>query len=353
MAGPAEKKIQPIVIKRIKKGGHGHHGGAWKIAYADFVTAMMAFFLLMWLLGSTSTGDLQGISDYFRTPLKVALTGGSGSGDSSSVVKGGGEDLMRSAGQVKRGEVRSRNTVNMAALREERTLQAAKKLEGLKQQVEETMMKLPEWKELKDHIRLELTVDGLSVQIVDRNGQPMFASGSSTVQPGMRTLLRTLGGLLNGVENSVSLTGHTDAAPYSGNFRGYSNWELSAERANASRRELVAGGLQPDKVLRVVGLGAVVPLDKSAPLDPMNRRIAIVVLNETARSRILGNTEVPVGDGAELKRAVDTVNGAAPGGATSGSTTSGGAASNGAAPEIPRIPGPPRLVPGIAPVSPR
>ena len=103
MAGAADRKIQPIVIKRVKKVVHGHHGGAWKIAYADFVTAMMAFFLLMWLLGSTSTGDLNGISDYFKTPLKVALSGGSGSGDSSSVVKGGGQDLSRHAGAIRRG----------------------------------------------------------------------------------------------------------------------------------------------------------------------------------------------------------------------------------------------------------
>jgi chemotaxis protein MotB len=102
MAG-AEKKLQPIIIKKIKKGGHGHHGGAWKIAYADFVTAMMAFFLLMWLLGSTTKGDLRGIADYFNTPLQVAMAGGSGSGDSSSVLRGVGEDLTRTVGQVKRG----------------------------------------------------------------------------------------------------------------------------------------------------------------------------------------------------------------------------------------------------------
>ena len=98
---------QPIVVKRIKKGGGGAHGGAWKIAYADFVTAMMAFFLLMWLLGSTAQGDLEGISDFFNSPLKVSMAGGSGSGDSTSIIKGGGDDLSRSVGQVKRGEVES------------------------------------------------------------------------------------------------------------------------------------------------------------------------------------------------------------------------------------------------------
>src|SRR3982751_4333447 len=110
----------PIIVKRIKKGGGGHHGGAWKIAYADFVTAMMAFFLLMWLMGSTVKGDLNGISEYFKTPLKVALGGGSGSGDSSSVIQGGGQDLTRKYGQVKRGEDEAKNkTYNMKAAQAE------------------------------------------------------------------------------------------------------------------------------------------------------------------------------------------------------------------------------------------
>lgn len=99
----ADESQRPIIVKRIKKGGHGHHGGAWKIAYADFVTAMMAFFLLMWLLGSVSQGTLAGIAEFFRTPLKVALSGGEGAGDAQSVIKGGGTDLTRQAGQVKRG----------------------------------------------------------------------------------------------------------------------------------------------------------------------------------------------------------------------------------------------------------
>src|SRR6187402_1015209 len=119
MAGDA-KKLQPIIVKKIKKGGHGAHGGAWKIAYADFVTAMMAFFLLMWLLGSTTEGDKKGIADYFGSPLKIAMGGGSGSGDSSSVVKGGGNDLTRSEGQVNKGDVEAkRRTLQLKALRAE------------------------------------------------------------------------------------------------------------------------------------------------------------------------------------------------------------------------------------------
>src|SRR5574343_526993 len=133
MAGDA-KKLQPIIIKKIKKGGHGAHGGAWKIAYADFVTAMMAFFLLMWLLGSTTEGDKKGIADYFASRMKVARFGGSGAGDASHVIKGGGQDLTRQAGQVKAGDVESqRHTVNLRALKEEQRRAEKSRLEQLKQ----------------------------------------------------------------------------------------------------------------------------------------------------------------------------------------------------------------------------
>ncbi len=305
MPGPTDRKGQPIVIKRIKKVAAAHHGGAWKIAYADFVTAMMAFFLLMWLLGSTATGDLQGISDYFNTPLKVALAGGSGSGDSSSIVQGGGQDLSRSVGSVRRGEIREKkNTINLQALRAELVRDERDRLTRLKQRVEEVIVNTPALLEMKDQIRLEIIGDGLSIQIVDAKNRPMFTTGSSVVQSYMRDLLRAIGVLLNEVENPVSLTGHTDATPYAGGNRGYSNWELSAERANSSRRELIAGGMQPDKVLRVMGVGPVVPLDKSNPLDPMNRRIAIVVLNIAAQQRILRGTELGVEEAAELKKAL-------------------------------------------------
>ena len=305
MAGAADRKIQPIVIKRVKKVVHGHHGGAWKIAYADFVTAMMAFFLLMWLLGSTATGDLRGISDYFNTPLKVALEGGSGSGDSSSIIKGGGQDFTRTAGHVRRGEVtEKKDTINLQALRAEFSHKERAKLTRLKERMEEVIARTPGLLALKDQIRLELIADGLSIQIVDAKNRPMFSSGSSVVQAYMRELLRAIGGLLNEVENPVSLTGHTDAAPYAGGNRGYSNWELSAERANASRRELIAGGMNPEKVLRVMGVGPVVPLDKTQPLDPMNRRIAIVVLNQAARQRILRGSEFDVEEAADLTKAL-------------------------------------------------
>lgn len=288
MAGDA-KKLQPIIIKRVKKGGHGHHGGAWKIAYADFVTAMMAFFLLMWLLGSTSDGDKKGIADYFQSPLKIALlASGSGAGDASHVIKGGGQDLSRTAGQVKYGDVEAeRKTVNLQALKAEQQRAEAARLEQLKQQMEEHIRKHARLAALSPQIKLDLTRDGLRIQIVDEQNRPMFASGSAVVQPYMRELLREIGGVLAEVPNRVTLEGHTDAAPYAGGAAGYSNWELSADRANASRRELHAGGLPEDRVLRVLGLAASTPFNERDRLDPANRRISIIVMNREAEERAL------------------------------------------------------------------
>lgn len=303
MSAGSAKKTQPIVIKRIKKGGHGHHGGAWKIAYADFVTAMMAFFLLMWLLSSASENDLKGISEYFQTPLKVALSGGSGVGDRTAPVPGGGMDLSRKDGQVNRKADSGR-----------RRRQQEEALLALQKRLEESIIRIPALEALRDQIRMEMTVDGLSIQIVDASRKPLFASGRSTVlSPAMRELLHTVGKMLNEVDNSISLSGHTDATPYAaGAAGGYSNWELSTERANSSRRELVMGGLDATKVLRVQGLGPVVPLDRDNPRDPMNRRIAIVVLNEAAKARILGGTEVEASDADSAARAIGTAPGSSP-----------------------------------------
>ena len=235
MAGDA-KKLQPIIIKRIKKGGHAAHGGAWKIAYADFVTAMMAFFLLMWLLGSTTEGDKKGIADYFASPLKVALLGGGhGSGDSSHVIKGGGQDLTRSTGQVKNGDVRAeRKTINLQALKAEQIRAEHAALEALKERLEQKIAANGTLAAMSGQIRLDMTRDGLRIQIVDEGNRPMFDSGSAVVKPYMRELLRAIGAVLGEVPNRLTLEGHTDAAPFGGGDRGYSNWELSADRANAS-----------------------------------------------------------------------------------------------------------------------
>jgi chemotaxis protein MotB len=296
MAG-AEKKLQPIIIKKIKKGGHGHHGGAWKIAYADFVTAMMAFFLLMWLLGSTTKGDLRGIADYFNTPLQVAMAGGSGSGDSSSVLRGGGEDLTRTTGQVKRGSndaaKRSYTIKGMAADMQKAADEEAKLT---KKRIEQSLERNPRLRDVKNQVKMDVTSDGLRIQIVDDKNRPMFDSGSTVVKPYMRELLGEIAKVLNDVDSRVTLSGHTDSSPFSGGDRGYSNWELSTDRANASRRELVAGGIAENKILRVVGLAAMVPYDPTAPDAPVNRRISIVVMNQLAEMRLLTGNELQAGD---------------------------------------------------------
>jgi chemotaxis protein MotB len=298
MAGDA-KKLQPIIIKRVRKGGHGHHGGAWKIAYADFVTAMMAFFLLMWLLGSTSEGDKKGIADYFSSPLKIALlASGSGAGDASHVVKGGGEDMTRSSGQVKRGDIDSkRKTVNLQALKAEQVRAEIARLEQLKQKVEQKIADSPKLAAMKSQIRLDMTRDGLRIQIVDENQRPMFASGSAVVQPYMRELLREIGAVLAEVPNRLTLEGHTDAAPFAGGDLGYGNWELSADRANASRRELMFGGLPESRMLRVLGLAASTPFDTKDPLGASNRRIGIIVMNREAEDRVF-RADMPLAETA-------------------------------------------------------
>jgi len=282
------KKLQPIIIKRIKKGGHGAHGGAWKIAYADFVTAMMAFFLLMWLLGSTAEGDKKGIADYFASPMKVAMiAGGSGSGDSSSVVKGGGTDLSRSSGQVKAGDTEAqRKTYQLKALKADQRRAEAARLESLKNKVEDVLAASPKLAALKSQIRLDMTPDGLRIQIVDEQSRPMFDSGSAVVKPYMRELLREIGNVLSEVPNHLKLEGHTDAQPFGAGERGYSNWELSSDRANASRRELNAGGLPEDRVLLVQGHASSVLFDAREPLGAVNRRISITVMNRDAEDRV-------------------------------------------------------------------
>jgi chemotaxis protein MotB len=285
----------PIIIKRVKKVEGGHHGGAWKIAYADFVTAMMAFFLLMWLIGSTAEGDRKGIAEYFQTPLRVALAGGSGSGDASSVIQGGGEDLTRSAGQVRRAdEPAQRQTINLQAARAEIARREAERLEGLKQRFEQAIQSNEKLAQFKDQIRLAITTEGLQVTVVDEQNRAMFDTGGAALKDYTREVMRAIGGLLNDVDNAISLAGHTDAVQYAGGERGYSNWELSADRANASRRELVAGGMRENKILRVVGLGSSLPLDAADPLNPMNRRISLVVLNEKTERQIRGLPEEPI-----------------------------------------------------------
>ncbi len=317
---------QPIVVKRIKKGGGGAHGGAWKIAYADFVTAMMAFFLLMWLLGSTAQGDLEGIADYFQNPIKLAMSGGEGSGDSSSIISGGGEDLSRSVGQVKRGDVDAKRTFSMDAAGGKRKSdaeisaqqQAARKeragLIDLKGRLDAIVEASATLRQFKNQILMDITSEGLRIQLVDEKNRPMFLASSAQLRPYTRDLLRQIGRALNEVDHRISLSGHTDASQYAGGERGFSNWELSSNRANAARRELVGGGLEAGKMIRVVGLADTIPLNVDDPFDPINRRISIIVLNKSTEEAIRSQTSSAVIDlrdrpEEELPAAEDAIGG--------------------------------------------
>ncbi|MEV4781129.1 flagellar motor protein MotB [Burkholderia sp. LMU1-1-1.1] len=293
----AEEGLRPIIVKRIKKHGGGHHGGAWKIAYADFVTAMMAFFLLMWLLGSTSKGDLKGISDYFKTPLKVAMQGGSGSGDSSSVIPGGGKDLTRKDGQVKASDDPVvKKTFNLTAARAAIEAEDAQRLKALKEKIEAKIETNPVLVKYKNQLLLDITTEGLRIQIVDEQNRPMFALAKADLQPYTKEILHEIGFVLNDVPNRIGLSGHTDSTPYMSET-GYSNWELSADRANSSRRELIVGGMADAKVLRVVGLASAANLDKADPFNPINRRISILVMNKRTEESVIrdGGRQIAVG----------------------------------------------------------
>ena len=280
------KRLQPIIIKRVKKGGHASHGGAWKIAYADFVTAMMAFFLLMWLLGSTTEGDKKGIADYFSSPFKIALIGGPGSGGSNSILTGGGKDLSEASGQVDGGDGERKEKLRGAqTARNLRKKEDAERLEKLREKIVNVITNTPKVLEFSDQIRIEKSPDGLHIQIVDAQNRPMFDSGAAAVKPYMRDLLRAIGTALTDVDNRISLAGHTDSKPFGNGTLGYSNWELSSERANAVRRELVAAGMPDDKLIRVEGLAFSQPLEPENPLDPINRRISIVIMTKEAEER--------------------------------------------------------------------
>ncbi len=293
----SDDSTRPIIIKRKKVVAGGHHGGAWKIAYADFVTAMMAFFLLMWLLGSTAKGDLQGIADFFQNPLKVGMSGGSGTGDASSVIQGGGKDLTRTAGQVKSGEIEAkRKTINLKETNQElmrKEFEAKEKamLGELKQRIEKLIEGNPALKQFKNQLLLDITSEGLRIQIVDEQNRPMFDSSSADLKPYTKEILREIGKALNSVGNKITVSGHTDAARFGGGEKGFSNWELSANRANSSRRELIIGGMDDHKVLRVVGMSSTVLFDKNDPLNPVNRRISIVVLNKKTEVAFLGEED--------------------------------------------------------------
>lgn len=295
---PADKK-QPIVVKKIVKGGHGHHGGAWKVAYADFVTAMMAFFLLLWLLSQTEQITREGISDWFKNPTGVQGPGGA----STSMIKLGG------ALEIAKGEKTKKQPKEKVIKVIKRDKDDKKRLEDLQETLRKAIEKSQALKPFKDQLLIEITPQGLRIQIVDKRNRPMFASGGTQLKSYTRKILRDLSKIINTVPNSIAISGHTDSKPfpknyfreyydedYAGKVR-YTNWELSADRANAARRELIRWGTSPKKITQVVGLADSVLFIKQKPRAPINRRISIIVLNKKAEDAIRvyeGNSGVPL-----------------------------------------------------------
>lgn len=269
---------RPIVIKKIKKGGHGHHGGAWKVAFADFATAMMAFFLLLWLMATATPEQKQAISSFFLEGASSAV--GSGGGFSDSMINfGGAGDTQKGTGDDWKQDSEGKPTAEEVA-KENKEMEQL--LETLKQAIEER----EELKAFKDQLKLEATPEGLRIQIVDKENRPMFKSGDAAMRDHAIAIIREIAPIINRASNRISITGHTDAAPFGGGKSNYTNWELSADRANAARRQLIAAGLDPKKVGRVVGLADSALYNQDNPLDPINRRISIVVMNKATDEAI-------------------------------------------------------------------
>ena len=308
----SKRDERPIIIKRGAPPRHQHHGGAWKLAYADFMTAMMAFFLLLWLLGSVNTSELSGIADYFKMPLRTALLGGKKKSEGASVIMAGGMELMKQDGDTSDAEGKQipldqgssplNDKVAGGSGGYQEKFEAAR-LRDLQIKLDNAFAATPQLKQFRNQVLIDITRDGLRIQIVDLQNRPMFANASAVVEPYMQAILREIGAALNGVPNKIVVSGHTDAHPYSGGEKGYSNWELSADRANASRRELIAGGMDETKVLRVVGLASIENLN-SDPFDATNRRISIIVLNKRAEAayshEASQTTDMPNTPGAAL-----------------------------------------------------
>ncbi len=314
-----------IIIKKKKKGGHGHHGGAWKVAYADFVTAMMAFFMVMWLVAAVTKDQRAAIFDYFKNPsMEPGLSSkpapgqmGPGGASTSPINLHGGLDSMRAAiskthdlggtpaplgtrndaGQNGAAKIKSpEHSLNPEDLATAAKEAEHKQLESLMAQLREAVGKSQALEPFKDQLLLDITPEGVRIQIVDAQNRPMFDVGSAHLRDYTTAILRELAPYLDSVPNRISLTGHTDIRPYPSN-NGYTNWELSADRANAARRALVAGGLPDEKISRVVGLSSSVLFNKADPQSPINRRISIVVMTKQAEQAALATdvagTETP------------------------------------------------------------
>ena len=285
---------RPILIKKIKKvSGGGHHGGAWKVAYADFVTAMMAFFLLMWLINTTDPEQKRGIAEYFAPASISATTSGSGG------ILGGtslGDDGAKGSGSVsvatelapeppqdapdEAGQSSSLAAASEADLREEIARREAAEFTSAAESLRQAMQSMPELAELSKQLIIDQTPEGLRIQIVDQEGRSMFDQNSARPNPRAQLLLRAVARVVVQLPNRVTITGHTSAVAGSSRASAPGDWALSAERANASRLILQAAGVDPDRVYSVTGKAGSDPLYPDDPSLAGNRRISIVLLRE-------------------------------------------------------------------------
>ncbi|PIJ50943.1 flagellar motor protein MotB [Erwinia sp. OLTSP20] len=272
-----------ILVKKRKHKKHATGHGSWKIAYADFMTAMMAFFLVMWLISISNPQQLEQIAEYFKMPLRMALSGGERASDSESAIPGGGDDPTRQKGELHKtvaGDDKKR------LLDEQKRKLDEIRLNRLRERLDQLIETDPRLKALRPHLIINLVEEGLRIQIIDSQDRPMFKRGSADVEPYMRDILRAIASILNDLPNKLSIAGHTDDFQYANGDRGYSNWELSADRANASRRELVMGGLDGRKMLRIVGMADTMKLKNRDGDEAVNRRISLLVLNHDTERAI-------------------------------------------------------------------
>ncbi len=286
MAGGSEA---PTIIKKIKKGGHdGHHGGAWKVAYADFVTAMMAFFLLMWLINTTTPEQKRGIADYFAPEAVSRANSGNGAllgGTSASEDghDGSGQLSVKTVLRTPKEEVVSKaegpqDTAANGSSTEE-AMRNNKEMEQATARLRQAMQDMPDLAELSRHILIDDTPSGVRIQLVDQDGRSMFEPGSAEPTQQVKALLVEVAKIVNELPNRISITGHTDGGAFSGPG-GYSNWDLSSARANASLKVLQEAGVTDTRVAEVVGKAGSEPLYPDNPYASANRRISIVLLKE-------------------------------------------------------------------------
>ena len=282
----ADGKAPIIVIKKIKKGGHGHHGGAWKVAYADFVTAMMAFFLLMWLLNATTKEQKEGIAEYFDPTPTIVSSSQSGAGGvmggltvSPEGARMADKQPVAPSNQPPSQAAKSAKELTDEQLQNETKKREDRSFDQVKREIEQAIAN-SDLKDLAKNLKIDMTPEGLRIQIVDQDGASMFPSGSAKPFAKTEKLLATVADIIRDTQNDISIRGHTDGSPYS-EGADYSNWELSSDRANSSRRVLLNNGIDPEKVSNVVGKADTDHYIKNDPLDAQNRRISIVLLRKS------------------------------------------------------------------------